>query len=481
MKKQFLLLCLALIGIATYGQNSIPNGNFENWTTYSYDYPQNYPWNSNLAFSNYTAPNVIKTTDAYHGNFAVQITNSISNGDTAFGFIVNANPPGNLAQAHGGMPYNQKPTGIRGWYKYNQSEVDSGSIIVIFSKGGNNIGTYYFEIGGVKSSYTLFNKTFIPALATTPDSVIIGFLSCKFNAGMDNPHGIPGSTLILDSVSFTGVSSQPTWLNGDFESWQSQGLLTPDDWFVNNGYTNGAVGVSRTTDAAKGSYAIELTTYLGNNNNITEAQPSWISTGYYPNKCNNNCYEHGGNPFSNQTDTLVFYYKYAPAHLTDSARLNINFIKNHSQFDGRTVIILALSNYTYVEVPFSINQAPDTVIIDIYSSLWNDTAVSYVGADLKIDNIYFKSQISTGINQLTNGNAISVVPNPSNGKFQIKSSGINMQNLEICDILGKTIYSNAKFIQQNSKEIDLSRTSKGIYFVKVYDGSKIYVEKIIIR
>ena len=48
MKKNLLLLSLAIIAMTVaYGQSSIPNGNFEQWTSQSFDNPQNYPYTSN--------------------------------------------------------------------------------------------------------------------------------------------------------------------------------------------------------------------------------------------------------------------------------------------------------------------------------------------------------------------------------------------------------------------------------------------------
>src|SRR5437588_6154590 len=44
-----------------------------------------------------------------------------------------------------------------------------------------------------------------------------------------------GSMLLIDSVSFTGVSSQPVNFNGDFENWTSQTLIKATNWYANGG------------------------------------------------------------------------------------------------------------------------------------------------------------------------------------------------------------------------------------------------------
>ncbi len=181
-----------------------------------------------------------------------------------FAYFINTTPEGSPESWTGGMPYDQKPVGLRGWYKYNVASADSGTIIVAFSKGGTNIGTYYIKLGGIKDSYTLFNVNFDPALTQVPDSVALGALSCNFSKGDEQPHGPAGSTLFLDSISFTGVTAQPALLNGDFESWDSRAVDFPVQWYIQ---TDRGEGFARSTDAAKGTYALELSTYEGNQNN----------------------------------------------------------------------------------------------------------------------------------------------------------------------------------------------------------------------
>ncbi|MFH1005563.1 MAG: hypothetical protein V1781_08780 [Bacteroidota bacterium] len=363
MREQFFLLSLAFIAITAFGQNSIPNGNFETWTSGTYDYPQNYPYTSNADnFFRYQIPfNVTKTTNAYHGTYAVQLISNVSYGDTSFGYFINTRPNDkDINMWTGGIPYSQKPTGIRGYYKYNVATADSATIIAAFSKAGSNIGTYIFKIGGVHSTYTLFNLTFSPALPVIPDSVIFAASSSNIMTNI-----VQGSTLILDSVSFTGVSSQPALMNGDFELWQSQTLYKLNNWYFEDYQENMMI---RTTDKVAGDYAIELKTYLGNNNGNPCARAGRISTGYYPNNCHNNCTEMGGYPFSNKVDTLAFWYKYLPSG-NDSAEINLNFKKSGSNINQRGMRLHASANYKYVEMPFDIGQTPDTVIVDIQSSI----------------------------------------------------------------------------------------------------------------
>lgn len=390
MKKLFLWLGLTSIVNFAFGQDTIPNGSFERWTNGMYETPKGYPNSSNPEqFFWYRLPfNVVKTNDAFHGNYAVQVSSNASAKDTAVGYFLSVDPNSGGGAWTGGTPYNQVPKGIRGYYKYNVATTDSGTIIVGFSKAGQNIGTYMYSIGGIHNAYTNFDFTFIPALSDTPDSVFFGAVSCKLQNGQ--PHAVAGSVLKIDSVSFTGVNSQPSVFNGDFEEWETSSVNSLDDWISsNNG--NALNGVYKTSDAYSGKYALELTTVKGDRNGTPVAQPGQISTGYYPRDCNGDCTQMGGTPFTRQTDTLAFYYKYLP-HGNDTASINLNFKKNHVNIWGMGMNLHASENYQYKEIPFNVGQAPDSVIIQIQSSVWNDTSISFVGSDLKIDMLHFKSR-----------------------------------------------------------------------------------------
>jgi hypothetical protein len=175
MKKLLLLMSFAFVAVYSDAQTSVPNGNFENWSAGTYNYPQYYPFNSNKEnFTRFKIPfNVERTTDVFHGAFAVKVFTNASSTDTSGGYFVNSKATDG-PNWHGGVPYTQMPKGIRGYYKYNVATADSGLIVASFNKGGNSIGTYFYTIGGVKSTYTLFNFTFNPPLSQVPDSVIIG-------------------------------------------------------------------------------------------------------------------------------------------------------------------------------------------------------------------------------------------------------------------------------------------------------------------
>src|SRR6185437_9691805 len=244
IKKLFTTTILLFVVNLAVAQSIFNNG-FENWTTVNYQNPQNY-FTSNLQNNHgYTNPvNVVQTGNAYSNNFAVQLSTVLVGNDTAAAYIANGDPSHPAGQ---GIPYNQKPTGIRLYYKCDVMPGDSAAIFLMFKAGGSIISQNIQKITGTQIGYTLL--TFSVNLITTPDSLIFGALSSNI---FGNSKGIPGSMLQIDSVSFTGVASQPLLMNGDFENWQNLTNNTLQNWNVQQQSNNNNVVNLQTTDAYLG-------------------------------------------------------------------------------------------------------------------------------------------------------------------------------------------------------------------------------------
>lgn len=89
--------------------------------------------------------------------------------------------------------------------------------------------------------------------------------------------------------------------------------------------------------------------------------------------------------------------------------------------------------------------------------------------------------ITTGIERvMKSDDGFSVYPNPTNGKFTIKSDG-TVSTIEIYNLSGARVYSDFNSKKQTSNEIDLSGYAKGIYLVKIYDGKKMYSRKVVVQ
>jgi hypothetical protein len=171
---------------------NVPDPSFESWDAFTVENPDN--WNTlNTLLAPASLENVLKSTDAHSGNFAAQL-NSIANpnnGDTIQGAlslgVIDLNLPNPFIPA----PYNASPTGFNGYYKYTGSNGDNGAMQLVFLKNGNPVGSIT-ETFTNQSVYTAFSSPVI--LLDTPDSLVL----------LASSGSNPGSTLLLDDLSFTG-------------------------------------------------------------------------------------------------------------------------------------------------------------------------------------------------------------------------------------------------------------------------------------
>ncbi len=90
-------------------------------------------------------------------------------------------------------------------------------------------------------------------------------------------------------------------------------------------------------------------------------------------------------------------------------------------------------------------------------------------------------QTSTGINDVSLSNSFAIVPNPSNGIFEVsmlEKTTISC-NMEVFDCLGRNIKQTE--IKELKTVVDLSGFPKGIYFVKLVSEEGTVVKKIVIQ
>ena len=88
--------------------------------------------------------------------------------------------------------------------------------------------------------------------------------------------------------------------------------------------------------------------------------------------------------------------------------------------------------------------------------------------------------ITTGINEISVNNTVTVYPNPTTGKLAVSLNNANIGTIEIYNLIGEKVYANS-YNQQKSTEIDISNSPSGIYFLKIGDGVQVYTSKIVVQ
>lgn len=93
----------------------------------------------------------------------------------------------------------------------------------------------------------------------------------------------------------------------------------------------------------------------------------------------------------------------------------------------------------------------------------------------------YNCDFTTALDELNNKKNISVYPNPSFGIFTINLKNKTIEN-KICvyDIVGNCVIEKMS-MKNSNEEIDLSKQSKGIYFVEIAAGQERDIEKIVLQ
>lgn len=98
--------------------------------------------------------------------------------------------------------------------------------------------------------------------------------------------------------------------------------------------------------------------------------------------------------------------------------------------------------------------------------------VELLPAEICHDN--FRAQQGSGIKDA----GFSVSPNPGNGLLQLTVTNTNPKTIQVYDALGKLVFEK-KNTTEKSTAIDITSQPKGVYLVKVTDGTTVSAERII--
>ncbi|MEX2380468.1 MAG: T9SS type A sorting domain-containing protein [Vicingaceae bacterium] len=454
--KNLLLLTLVFICTLTTAQN-IPNSNFENWTTKSYDTLDGYHSESPQMMQQFDTTLATKSTDAYQGNYSIRLETKTNGKDTLFGYFTS----GEFGVSNG-FSYTQNPDSIVGYFKCNVQPGDSAGLVILFSLGGTPV---YYETFAFTGSQSIWSRFAFPLNSPlTPDSVFIGAASSNAINGFNIT---PGSWLMLDSLHFVGSGITQQLPNLNFENWTTISYEDPDEWTTTNALTSkdSVFAVTKTTDSYSQSYAMKIENIDTNNSYVGIATSGEFgSSGTI-----------GGDPYNGSAiDTLQGYYKYSTSGV-DTAGLVLIFRQSGSISGLAIEMLPPISSYTKFEVPFSNAQVPDSFRIDMASSFNN-----VMGSELYVDELVFKSILTSLDKNSELLKNISLYPNPAKTQLNLEwFSETKQMNIEIIDGLGRVYQSRSSLPKNGKLGLDVSQLSSGLYFLRIQLDNEVIIRRFV--
>lgn len=215
------------------------------------------------------------------------------------------------------------------------------------------------------------------------------------------------------------------------------------------------------------------------------------------------------NYFVNNTADVICKVNAGSTDQSTSNITNNTFINNISNSD---FAILASAN---TNLNFKYNNFPDPVTklkltnitqfgvasVNLDSNYWYGTSASYLDSviydffdDANLSVVYVNTAlgnqlpvdtgctfITTGILNLAEKNAFKIYPNPAQKHISLQfQSRLESGTLNIYNLLGKNCYSK-KISNSSEENLDVSGLTKGIYIVRIQEGTNTLSQKLIIE
>ena len=458
MKKLYFTLIIGFTAInssAQYGQ--LPNGGFESWENQLlYENPD--VWGSSNTDDFFGVPAVEKSTDAQDGALSVKISSIQIGQDTLSGYVFHGNVGGSGPDQ--GIPYTDNFEAVSFQYKSNMSVGDTAFFYIIRFNGGAMV---QFDI--LPITYSTVNS-WTPELLyvgnTIQDSLFIAFT-------MGNPmyqiKATPGSWVMIDNVQFLagGITTAPI-PNPSFEDWTQTNVENASNWFSLNFFlaSFGAENANKTTDAYSGQYAIEMTTTFQSPDTIASLLSTAPINLFNP-------FPFSNSPYSASPTTFSGAYKYSAAN-GDQAGIQIEFFQAGVSIGMHYETFSNQTSWTTFSSPLTYTGTPDSMRFMVYSG-------DNPGSVLKLDDLMF-----SGGNVGLNENALidfGLYPNPANNYTIIALPEEGSFSMQISSLDGKTVVSEENI--NGIQHVSLQDLNKGIYIIRIIDGSMQLTKKLVVE
>ena len=105
----------------------------------------------------------------------------------------------------------------------------------------------------------------------------------------------------------------------------------------------------------------------------------------------------------------------------------------------------------------------------------------YAAGMSTLDYAVVKYSQPTGIEEIPEPFSVTLFPNPSDGRFTVKTENTKVSLIEIYNLPGEKVYVSINLNLQTSTKIDLTSQPKGIYFIRTTGNTISETRKMILK
>ena len=475
--KYVFLLSLILHSYFLWTQ-SIPNSDFENWTT-CLTAQEPIPFQTSNAISSLFGGSftVEQTTNAHQGNYAAYVHADASQEIQGFLTLGQDSNTGEITP----LPFTGTPDSISFWAQHTISELDFGTVVFTLYEDMMEVGYGLVTFNGSTSGYTYYSSPINIEAGATPNGMTFG-VSSGGDASLNGELYIDDIHLIYNSGTGDDIPG------GDFENWNITSSQCLDSWYTSNGFTLPNLSVEQ-GEPHSGNHSVRITNQL---TSFGEGSLGYIILG---NPDSDFCDESSLlMPFGEAATVIGGFYKYTAGNVNEMATLFISYTASNDLGDCDSVYeyyqyMPPTQDWTQfvINIPPNIiaewqtGNVPEYLTLGFVSTVVSDDIEPNGDPNsvLLVDDLELTYTTILDIENETMSAGVSFYPNPTSDVLNVQLASRVPAAIQLIDATGKTV--SELNLSTDSATISTEQLPSGIYTLLVNKGRESEAYHVVVQ